>query len=390
MSKPKILLTDCWTRKTLSAMRSLGKAGYEVHAITHTYLSPTIWSKYAKKHYIFPFPEEKPKEYLEALLNLLKSVPFSCIMPMDEAATLIILQHKDQIESYTQLPLPDVNKFNLANDKWEVLQLAKRLGIPIPKSYLPINEEEIKQTISQLGFPLIIKARKGSGSRGVKRINNQAEFEKFYPFIKHKHGTPIIQECLPWEGQGVGVGMLVQNGKTLLHFSYKRLREFPVKGGPSTLRESTHQQDIIHFSSELLKEISWTGVAMVEFKMDNRDQLPKLMEINPRFWGSLQLAQVSGVNFPDALYKMMQRNDIAQEEYPIGIRCRWLIPGDLVHFISNPNRWKLKPSFFRFFDSNTFYDQYDKTDPKGNMAVIICTFLSIFNIRTWAMGVLRK
>ena len=390
MEKPKILLTDCWTRKTLSALRSLGKSGYEVYLITHTYLSPAIWSKYATKHFLFPFPEDDPVSYRIKLLNLIKSEDFSCIFPMDEASTQIILENRNEIELYTKLALSDSTSFNVANDKWETICLAKTIGIPIPKSFLPIEVSETQDAINQLGFPLILKARNGSGSRGVKRIISQKEFDKYYPKLKMKYGNPIMQECIPWRGQGVGVGILANQGISLLHFSYKRIREFPVKGGPSTLRESTHQEDIIQFSQSILKKLNWEGVAMIEFKTDPRDGIPKLMEINPRFWGSLQLAQVSGINFPEALFKLIREEKIVQPEYKVGVQCRWLIPGDIVHFISNPERLKLKPSFFHFFDSNTFYDQYDKTDPKGNLAVIICTFFSLFNIRTWIMGVFRK
>ena len=46
---------------------------------------------------------------------------------------------------------------------------------------------------------------------------------------------------------------------------------------------------------------------MVEFKVDPRDGIPKLMEVNPRFWGSLQLAIVSGVDFPYLILKMARR-----------------------------------------------------------------------------------
>ncbi len=44
--------------------------------------------------------------------------------------------------------------------------------------------------------------------------------------------------------------------------------------------------------------LDWTGVAMVEFKLDARDGVAKLMEINGRFWGSLQLADRRGRRFP--------------------------------------------------------------------------------------------
>ena len=87
----------------------------------------------------------------------------------------------------------------------------------------------------------------------------------------------------------------------------------------------------------------------MEFKIDPRDGSPKLLEVNPRFWGSLQLAIEAGMDFPFLLYKMAIDGDIdSVKDYTLGVKCRWLIPDDFLNFIKNPNRFRLKPSFFDF------------------------------------------
>lgn len=390
MPAPKILITDCWTRKALSAVRSLGKEGIEIHAVSHTYIAPAIHSKYVKKKYIFPFPEDCPKDYEGKFLELIRKEKFDCIITLDEAATEIALENRAEIENYSTLPLPSMEAFKSANNKWEVIKIAGSLGVPVPESYLPENDDEISAAIEKLRFPMIIKATNGSGSRGVKKIGNKEEFDKYYPEIKEKYGTPILQELIPTEGQGHGVGCLVDKGQTIVSFSYKRLREYPVNGGPSTLRESTDNPLVKEYSRKLLEKLNWDGVAMVEFKMDVRDNTPKLMEINPRFWGSLQLAQVSGINFPYLLYLFSQKLPVPEQSYKTNIRCRWVIPGDIFHFLTNPKRFKIQPSFFNFFDKDTYYDQYDRSDFKGNIALLVCSFLSLFDLKTWKMGVFRK
>ena len=128
----------------------------------------------------------------------------------------------------------------------------------------------------------------------------------------------------------------------------------------------------------LLEKIGWFGVAMVEFKVDPRDGLAKLMEINPRFWGSLALAIQAGVNFPLLLHKMaMGVHFDPVETYRPGVVCRWLLPGDLLHFISNPHRSRLLNDFFRFKADNTFYDILSAQDPLPAIVKILSplTFL---------------
>ncbi len=135
-------------------------------------------------------------------------------------------------------------------------------------------------------------------------------------------------------------------------------------GGASTLRESVRRDDVRDMGLSLLKALNWFGVAMVEFKLDPRDGIPKLMEVNPRFWGSLSLAIEAGVNFPYLLYLMSRGEKFKPvEHYEIGKRCRWLLPGDILHFIHNPKRGSLIPPFFRFWDGNTAYDILSLKDP---------------------------
>jgi predicted ATP-grasp superfamily ATP-dependent carboligase len=379
----KVLLTDCWTRKTLSAVRSLGAADAEVHAVTHKRLSPAIYSKYCRHKYIFPNPATHPGEYLERILELIRKEKFDCLIPFEEASIELFLDARAEIEKHTRLPIAGKAAYEVANNKWETMRLAQRLGVPAPQTCLGSE----KPGWSVMDFPLIIKPVKSSGSRGLKKVEEGDLQAHVYEATK-KFGDVLIQECIPQEGEGVGVGLLAEKGKVLVSFSYRRLREFPVKGGPSTLRESTDDPVLKELAARLISELKWDGVAMVEFKRDPRDGKPKLMEINPRFWGSLHLAYVSGVNFPYLLYQWAQGHEIKQPVYKTGVKCRWLLPGDVAHFLANGKRFSMRPGFFRF--RGMYYDDFMKGDPKGNWASIWCNFLTIFDADTWRKGVFRK
>ncbi len=386
---PKVLVTDCWTRKGLSVVRSLGSENIEVFAVTHKIISPAIYSKYTKKIFIFSSPEKNKKEFQEKILALISKEKFDCLMPLEDESTLALLEIREEIEKHTVLPVGTMESYKIASNKWKTLQIAEKSGVPIPQSFYPSTDKEISEALETLRFPVVIKPISSGGSRGLKKAYNKNEFEKYYPEIRKKYGIPLIQECLRQDGQGIGVGILAEHGRVLVSFSYKRLREYPVNGGPSTLRESTDNKLIKDYSEKLIKEIGWHGVAMVEFKTDMNDNLPKLMEINPRFWGSLELASVSGINFPHLLFLLSQKKEIPLVKYNAGIRCRWLLPGDIAHFISNPERFKIKPSFFNFFEKNTFYDEFRKGDFRGNIASVLCAFLSFFDFETWKKGIFR-
>jgi len=207
------------------------------------------------------------------------------------------------------------------------------------------------------------------------------------PFVgtKIRTGDYLIQDRLPPEGEGVGASLLFdRNHRCLAGFTHRRLRDYPVQGGPSTLRESTRDPELLNTSMGLLRHLDWVGVAMVEFKRDTRSNALTLMEINPRFWGSLALPVAAGVNFPLLLLGMALGESLQPVfDYQVGVRARWLIPGDILHFLSNPGRFHLEPGFFRFFDKRTWYDDFDITDPSGNIAVVACTLFHALKPGMW-------
>jgi hypothetical protein len=113
---------------------------------------------------------------------------------------------------------------------------------------------------------------------------------------------------------------------------------------------------------------------MVEFRLDDRDHLPKLMEINGRFWNSLPLAIASGVDFPFLLYRMAVEGDVAPvHAYRCGVQCRWLL-GDLRHLVSVlkgppsgwqahfPDRWGTIQDFVRGFHPSVYDDDFMRGD----------------------------
>ena len=159
-------------------------------------------------------------------------------------------------------------------------------------------------------------------------------------------------------------------------FVHRRLREYPMSGGPSTLRESVAAPELAELGVKLLRAMNWQGVAMVEFKVDPRDGVPKLMEVNPKFWGSIALPIAAGIDFPFLLYRLATEGDVPPvATYQTGVQCRWLIPGDILHFLYNPQRFTLHPSFFQFRKDGLYYDLLDRDD-LGPLWGMFCSALT--------------
>jgi len=96
-----------------------------------------------------------------------------------------------------------------------------------------------------------------------------------------------------------------------------------------------------------------------------RDNIPKLMEINPRLWGSLHLAVKSGINFPAMLHQLALKGDVDDAfDYREGIKLRWLIQGDLLSFASSMIRkHNIDWEFFKFHEKDMHYAILSLSDP---------------------------
>jgi predicted ATP-grasp superfamily ATP-dependent carboligase len=145
-----------------------------------------------------------------------------------------------------------------------------------------------------------------------------------YPFL--------IQKRI--HGPGIGIFLLMKDGEVIAKFAHRRIREKPPSGGVSVLSESTEPpEDAMESAVRILEKIRWTGVAMVEFKVDIEENISKLLEVNARFWGSLQLSVSSGVDFPYMLFRIAQGERIMNSGgYKVGLRSRWEL-GDLDHLL---------------------------------------------------------
>ena len=370
----RVLVTNAQQRKSLATVRALGRHGILVTAAERTKLALSFFSRYVDKAVVYPDPRTQPDAFLDWLFSLVSTVSYDVVFPMDDDVLEIVTQHLPELRRYVRIPVVDYQRYTLASDKLHTVRIAETAGVLCPKTIVVDCVEEVERLAPTLNFPVVLKPRISSGSRGLAYVLTSQELSRAWEKTDREYPRPLIQEYVPPGGRALGVSALLsQDSRPLAVFVHQRLREFPVSGGPSTLCESVHADDLANEAIRLLQHLKWFGVAMVEFKTDPRDGLPRLMEINPRFWGSLQLAICCGIDFPWLLYRLAMDNDIdPMVRYPAGKRYRWL-PGDILHFLTNGDRWKIAADFFRYDGRRTCYDVPSTDDwwPNVGLAVTL-------------------
>ncbi len=377
----EVFITDGHWRKSLAAVRALGRKGIKVTVGESTCLATAAFSRHCHRAVVYPSPNNRPSEFVNFLFEELSHRSYQMLLPMEDETLHLISRYHAEFSRLTYLPIVSFEKLSFAQRKDKILQMAEKHGIPIPKTWYIDDISQINKLKNSLPYPIVIKPKKSSGAVGICYSKQPGDLMEQYLSVHQRFPYPLIQELIPQEGPGYGASFLLdERGRVKASFVHKRLREYPVTGGASTLRESVRRDDIRDMAQVLLNALNWFGVGMVEFKVDPRDNIPKLMEVNPRFWGSLSLAVQAGVNFPYLLYRMSRGESFKPvEHYQIGKRCRWLLPGDILHFIYNPKRRSLVPKFFNFWDRNTAYDIVSIEDPLPVLGRILTPLTFLYN-----------
>ena len=386
----KILILDGQQRNVLSCVRSMGKAGHEVTVGSHKRDALCFGSRFAKKRFLYTDPAVKPEMFNQELVNHIKKNSYELVLPFIDSTTESMVKNQDIIKRFAPLLLPPRNAFELAFDKAETFKLAKLLNIPIPATWFPASLKEASETAKNIEYPLIIKPRKSSGSRGLKIAKNFQDFKKKYAKTDEEYPNPIIQEFIPLK-EAVGFVSLYGRDNTLKAYcQHRRLHEYPLTGGPSTLRETILDDRLTVFGTRLLDELSWQGPAMVEFRVDARDNIPKLMEINPRLWGSIALHIAAGINFPELIRMEAQGEKYdAVFFYKVGTRAKWFLPGELLYFLANLRHGKICLDALKWRGDNQVLDILSSDDPMPAWVMMKNLFKSVFNLKTLKHSIFR-
>jgi predicted ATP-grasp superfamily ATP-dependent carboligase len=327
----RILITDGDNRSALAATRSLGKAGHEVHVAGIATQTLASASRYCQQSQVYPDPASEPEGFLSAVRAICIESRIDILMPMTEVTTLLLTQHRQTLPAGIRLPFPDFDAVAAAADKSRVLEIAQAHGVPIPRTVVLHSALDGQLRSAEFSYPVVLKAARSrvwNGSRwistSVSYADNPSDLIEKLRLMPAEIFPILAQERI--EGPGVGVFVCFDSDSVIASFAHRRIREKPPSGGQSVLCESIAvDPTALEHAATLLRALRWRGVAMVEFKKDMRDGSLRLMEINGRFWGSLQLAIDAGVDFPLLLADLTRGvRPASTPTYRLGAQMRWL------------------------------------------------------------------
>jgi predicted ATP-grasp superfamily ATP-dependent carboligase/protein-tyrosine-phosphatase len=315
-TRGKVLVLGQDTLSFLAVIRSLGRFGLEVHVAWCPLDSPALASRYVNHiHHIAPYREES-LEWLADFRRLLQQHRFDLVLPTTDDSLLPLQKHRAELEPLARLCLLRDYAYAVCSNKDATYELAVRLDVPLPRQRVAQSAREALEFAGEFGYPVVLKPKRSA----VEKVPNvRQKVQKAWSREElvargasmTADGEILLQQNVV--GCGVGVEVLCKNGRVLTAFQHERVHE-PMMGGGSSYRKSVRlDESMLSATRRLMEALEYTGVAMVEYKYNRENGNWVLIEINPRFWGSLPLSIAAGLDFPRYLYEMIVEG---REEFP--------------------------------------------------------------------------
>lgn len=338
----RAIVLDGNENQAVAATRSLARAGYRVSVGASESWSKAGWSRHAADSFVHPHAGDDPRGFVEHLVGELQRNGPAVILPMTERSTIPVSLYRNEINAAGgRMVLPPHEVLLRVFDKNAMTELARSLGIAVPRTWVIDASHDAAALAPTLPYPVVLKpnvsqqrtATGGSAPTGAPLYAaNAAQFRAAIADMQHRASSVLVQEFVL--GGGEGYFALMRLGELRGEFAHRRIRDVRPTGSGSALRESAVPSPAMrHASLALLKAIGWHGVAMVEFRV-RPDGTPVFLEINGRFWNSLALAVHAGVDFPVGVARLAEHGDV--EPLPAGtpgIRTRWFL-GDARHLFA--------------------------------------------------------
>jgi len=323
----KVLVLGEDMRIFLAVVRSLGRAGHEVHAAP-TAKSPALCSRYISATHWLPRYADDPGIWVRAVKTLLETEQFDAVFPNCDDSTLLPFHlHRAEFVG-VNIALPNEDSMQVLFDKAATRELCDNLEIPVAPGRVLTRGDTADGLIRSFGLPVIIKPRRSVSLDRVGEFEKVGILESRDALDKALRGLREPEKYLVeghFAGTGGGVSVLAQAGEILESFQHRRLRE--ATGGVSSYRVSEAvAAPLLEACEKICRRTKFTGVCMFEFRRNQQSGAWILIETNARFWGSLGLPVAVGVDFPaDLLNLMVSGSRPARTAYVVGIRSRNLI-----------------------------------------------------------------
>jgi predicted ATP-grasp superfamily ATP-dependent carboligase len=271
------------------------------------------------------------------------------LYPTRDETVAVLSRHRDELSGSFRVPTPDWACVRQAWDKRCTYRLAQELSIPVPRTWYPAAEADLADVDASV--PLVVKPAIKEHffyATGVKgwRVSGRTELVEAYRragSVVGADGEVLVQEMVPGGGGAQrAYCALVRDGAAVASMTVVRRRQHPSDLGRSSTYVETYDDPVLaELALRFLSRIGYSGLVEVEFKVDPRDGVAKLLDVNARTWGYHTLGPAAGVDFAYLLFQQQTEGEPAPARASPGVR--WIrLTTDLPNAVRDLRRGSLR------------------------------------------------
>lgn len=227
--------------------------------------------------------------FVDAVLDLCRRERIDVLVPTVDTELIPVAR---RLEDFTELGVavlsPSLATLEHCLDKWSLLRGCGP-DVPVPRGgLLDDDADPASSGWASLEWPRLVKPRRGSGSRGIRLVEDPVAFDRL-----PRDGSLLVQEYLPGPEYSVDT-LAYRDGHVAAAVPRSRLK---VDSGIAVAGCTVDRTDLVEAAKAVARSVGLTSVANIQFRED-AGGTPRLLEVNPRFPGTMPLTVASGVNMP--------------------------------------------------------------------------------------------
>lgn len=314
----------------VGAIRSLGRLGVPMYAITEDRCTPAAASRYLRKAFVWPTTgTEEPGRLVEGLLRIGRAIGRPTVLvPTDEEAAVLIAEHRDELGTRFLVPRVDRGLPRRLASKQGLHELCVEHGIPSPTAAFPRSYDDIVAFADKALFPVVAKNREAFVRRTRPAVNGTTRIatrQRLLTLARDWGERPgvILQEYLPREQAEDWIvhAYFDADSTPLALFTGVKVRSWPPHAGMTANAYVVDNPELADLAARFIKEIGFTGIIDLDLRFDRRDGLYKLLDFNPRMGAQFRLFEnESGVDVVRALHLDLTGRRVPEGEQRAGHR----------------------------------------------------------------------
>lgn len=305
----RILIPDGSYRLLMQVVYCFSKhKSFEVHVLSDEKYAPMRYSRLVENYKVIDYTSVS--DWLKIIDNYVSKYKIDLILPICEESTKKLIVHREQLASKELLvPLSSFENFKKATNKVDLAMHLGMSGISHPKTKI-VKPNSINEDKFQLDYPVIAKPSESMDGFGIKYLSNETQLQEFYRCLSRPY---VLQEYI--DGYDIDCSVLCKDGNVIAYTIQRGILFESRKFSPAIGLEFLQQKEILEIVKKMMASLEWNGVAHIDLRYDNNAKNFKVIEINGRFWGSVDASMATGLNFPHLYCMLARQKEIQQIEY---------------------------------------------------------------------------